>query len=237
MIVSAAVCPPTPLLVPELTGRDPVVPSLREACAAAVARLISAAPQLIAVVGAAGSTATWPADGRLDLGAFAPALGREPGPRLPLSLGLGNRLLDEAGYRGPRRLQSVSVDEPGPDCLRLGAGLARRPERTGLLVMAGGSACRSVRAPGYLDPRAAPFDAALERALRDGDPGALRAMDAGLARELLVSAGPAWQVLAGAMPGPVAPAEIGYRDDPFGVFYLVASLRGPVAAGTAPGSR
>jgi hypothetical protein len=62
-------------------------------------------------------------------------------------------------------------------------------------------------------------------------------MDAGLARELLVSAGPAWQVLAGAMPGPVAPAEIGYRDDPFGVFYLVASLRGPVAADTAPGSR
>jgi hypothetical protein len=227
MIVSAAVCPPTPLLAPELTGRDPVVPSLREACAAAVARLTCASPEVVAVVGAAGSTATWPADGRLDLGAFAPALGRVPGPRLPLSLGLGNRLLDEAGYRGPRLLQSVSPDEPGPACLRLGADLARRPGRTGLLVMAGGSACRSVRAPGYLDPRAGPFDAALERAVRDGDLGALRTMDAGLARELLVSAWPAWQVLAGAVPGPVPAAEIGYCDDPFGVFYLVAWLRGP----------
>ena len=117
MIASAAVCPPAPLLAPELTGRDPVVPSLREACAAAVARLTGASPEVIAVVGAAGSTAAWPADGRLDLGAFAPALGRVPGPRLPLSLGLGNRLLDEAGYRGPRLLQSVSPDEPGPACL------------------------------------------------------------------------------------------------------------------------
>ena len=51
MIASAAVCPPTPLLAPELTGRDPVVPSLREACAAAVARLTQAASEVIAVVG------------------------------------------------------------------------------------------------------------------------------------------------------------------------------------------
>jgi hypothetical protein len=226
MIASAAVCPPTPLLAPELTGRDPVVPSLREACAAAVTRLVRAAPDVIAVVGAASGTATWPAEGRLDLGAFAPALGHAPDPCLPLPLGLGNRLLDEAGYRGPRLLQSVSLDEPGPACLRLGAALARRAERTGLLVMAGGSACRSARAPGYLDPRAVPFDAALERAVRDGNPGALQALDAGLARELLVSARPAWQVLAGAVPGPVPAAEICYHDDPFGVFYLVAWLPG-----------
>jgi hypothetical protein len=94
--------------------------------------------------------------------------------------------------------------------------------RAGLLVMAGGSACRSLRAPGYLDPRAAAFDDRIEQAIRAGSPGVLRDMDQDLARELLAD-GPAWQVLAAAVPGP-ARSEILYRDDPFGVFYLVAWL-------------
>jgi hypothetical protein len=174
-------------------------------------------------VGTASRTASWPVDGCLDLTAFAPALDRVSGQSLPVPLGLGARLLDEAGYRGPRVLQSVGRDEPGPACLRLGARLRDLAGRVGLLVMADGSARRGLRAPGYLDPRAAGFDAGLERAVRDGEPGALRDLDEGVARELLVGARPAWQVLAGAVPGRV-PAEILYRDDPFGVFYLVGWL-------------
>jgi hypothetical protein len=223
LLTGAAVCPAPPLLARELTGRDPVVPELRSACAAAVARLVGSGPGLIVVVGTAGRTGIWPADGRLDPGAFAPALGHAPGAPLPLSLGLGARLLDEAGYRGPRLLQSVSPDEPGPACLKLGADVGCLADRVGLLAMAGGSARRSLRAPGYLDPRAAPFDAAIERAMRAGEPGALRDMDPELAGALLAADRPAWQVLAAAMPGPV-PAEVLYCDDPFGVFYLVASL-------------
>jgi hypothetical protein len=171
-------------------------------------------------------------DGRLDLAAFGPALGGRVSraqplpPPLPLPLGLGARLLDEAGYQGPRLLQSVHPDEPTAACLRLGASLGRPADRVGLLIMADGSACRSLRAPGYLDPRAAGFDKEIERAVRGGDLGPLRAMDAGLARELLAAGRPAWQVLAGAMPGRVAPGEILCCDDPFGVFYLVAWLSG-----------
>jgi len=90
--------------------------------------------------------------------------------------------------------------------------------------MADGSACRGVHAPGYLDPRAAGFDAALERAVRGGDLSALRVMEAGLAGELLAAGRAAWQVLAGAMPGRATPAEVFYSDAPFGVFYLVAWL-------------
>jgi hypothetical protein len=224
VIACAAICPAPPLLARELTGRDPVVPELRQACATAVDRLVRAEAEMVAVIGAARRTAVWPADGSLDLGAFGPPLGRSSGPPLPLPLGLGARLLDEAGYLGPRLLQSVSLDEPGPGCLKLGAELGRTAGRTALLVMADGSARRSIRAPGHLDPRAAPFDAALEQAMRDGDPGALRALDEALARDLLATSRPAWQVLAGAMPEPVPAAEILYRDDPFGVFYLVAWL-------------
>ena len=62
--------------------------------------------------------------------------------------------------------------------------------------------------------------------MRDGDLGPLRAMDQDLARDLLATARPGWQVLAGAMPGPAPATEILYADDPFGVFYLVAWLAG-----------
>jgi hypothetical protein len=233
VIVSAAICPPPPLLAREVTGLDPVVPELRRACAAAAERLVRSAPEVIAIVGTGRRTGTWPTDGHFNLAAFAPALGtgggRAPGsgPPLPLPLGLGARLLDECGYLGPRLLQSVSQDEPTTACLRLGADLADLGDRVGLLVMADGSACRSLRAPGYLDPRGAAFDAALERAVRSGDIGPLRVLDQSLARELLAVGRPAWQVLAGAIPGKAPATEILYADDPFGVFYLVAWLAGP----------
>jgi hypothetical protein len=225
----AAICPPAPLLARELTGLDPVIPELRQASAAALERLVRSAPEVIAIVGPGARTATWPSSARLNLGAFAPALGSRVGrtdPPLPLSLGLGGRLLDEAGYQGPRLLRSVGHDEPAEGCLRLGADLSRRGDRVGLLIMADGSACRSVRAPGYLNPAAAGFDAALERAVRSGDLGPLRTMDQALARDLLAAGRPGWQVLAGAMPGRDLASEILYAGDPFGVFYLVGWLAG-----------
>ena len=236
MITGVAICPPAPLLARELAGLDPVVPELRQACAAAAERLVRARPEMIAVVGPGRRTAVWPADGRLDLAAFGPGLGAreepvpgsgvEPGPALPLPLGLGTRLLDEAGYTGPRLLQSVHSGEPAAACLRLGARLRTLSDRVGMLVMADGSACRSLRAPGYLDPRADAFDAVIEKAVRSGDLTPLGAMDQDLARELLAAGRPGWQVLAGAMPGGAFSTEILYKADPFGVFYLVAWLRG-----------
>ena len=229
MIAGVAICPPAPLLARELTGLDPVIPELREACAAAVGRLVRARPEVIAIVGAGRRTAFWPAEGCLDLGAFGPALstqGEPEGPPLPLPLGLGARLLDEGGYTGPRLLQSVHQDEPAAVCLRLGVRLRTLANRVGLLVMADGSACRSLRAPGYLDPRAAGFDAAIAAAVRGGDLGPLRTMDQGLARELRMAGRAGWQVLAGALAGGAPSTEVRYEGDPFGVFYLVAWLAG-----------
>ena len=51
MITGAAICPAAPLLARELTGRDPVIPELRQACAAAAGQLIKSEPEMIAVVG------------------------------------------------------------------------------------------------------------------------------------------------------------------------------------------
>ena len=225
MITAAALCPAPPLLARELTGADPVVPDLREACRQAAAALLASRPDVVAVVGAAEKTADWDPGGRLDLAVYAPMLGAGAGPAVPSPLGLGAGLLDRAGYQGRRVLQSVSPDDPAQRCAELGADLAGRAGRVALLVMADGSARRGLKAPGYLDDRSAPFDTEVERAVRAGDLSALLTLDPVLARELMATGRAGWQVLAGAMTGVRPVTEIRYCDDPFGVAYLVASLR------------
>jgi hypothetical protein len=243
-IAAAALCPSPPLLCPRLTGRRAVLAELRAACAEVVGRLLGEDPEVVVVVGPAAATGAWDAGSRLDLSAFAPAIAGTgtdaptldtsgfasagfagSGPAAPLALGLGAMLLDDAGYTGPRRLQAVGQDETASACAKLGAELAGSGARTALLVMGDGSARRTLKAPGYLDPRAEGFDAGVEQAIRAGDLAALLEIDQGLARDLMVTGRPAWQVLAGAVPAPAPATEVLYCDDPFGVAYLVAYLR------------
>jgi hypothetical protein len=93
--------------------------------------------------------------------------------------------------------------------------------------MGDGSARRTLKAPGYLDPRAAAFDTAIESAVRDGELTVLRRLDEKLARDLMATGRPAWQVLSGALGTRRLVTEVLYRDAPFGVAYLVAYLRPP----------
>ena len=225
MITGAALAPSPPLLCAQLTGRKPVLPELRAACSEAVGRMLGEDPEVVIVVGPAVATGTWDPASRLNLSAFAPPLASTGTDSLPLALGLGAMLLDQQGYRGPRRLQAIGQDEPASACAKLGADLAGPSARTALLVMGDGSARRGLKAPGYLDPRAEGFDAEVERAVRAGDTGALLRLDEALARDLMAGGRPAWQVLAGALSAPAPVPEVLYCDDPFGVAYLVAYLR------------
>jgi hypothetical protein len=243
VIVRAAICPSPPLLVPELTGRAEILPDLRDASAAAAAHLLAADPDVIAVVGGAQETATWDPEDRLDLSAYAAGYAPSPTgspmvgpstagsrgkPVLPLAVGIGALLLDDAGYAGPRILQAVDESAPADACLRLGRDLAGASPRVALLAVGDGSARRGRAAPGYLDERAVPFDDAVQRAVREGDMAALAGLDPDLARDLMATGRAAWQVLAGACAGAFGgarpAAEIRYAADPFGVAYLVALL-------------
>jgi len=226
MLVAAALCPAPPLLARELTGAALVVPDLRRACQDAVAGILSRAPSVVVIVGVADDTRRWDPATRLDLGVFAPQLAAraQPAGDLPTSVGLGSMLLDQAGHRGPRELQSVAERESPEACAALGEGLAAAADRVALLVMADGSARRTLRAPGYLDARSAPFDEEVHRAVRQADLEALLAIDPLLAHELMATGRPCWQVLAGAARGPQSACQVRYCDDPFGVSYLVASV-------------
>lgn len=111
-------------------------------------------------------------------------------------------LLDEAGFRG-------RVDTT-----------ARAGQR--LLVLANGSARRTEKAPGHLDPRSFDFDAAIEKALAEGDPAGLAAVDPGLGHDLLAAGIEPLRGL-GALPSVVTEARLRYAADPYGVRYWVAS--------------
>jgi hypothetical protein len=248
MIVAAAVCPSPPLLASELAGQADILPELRAACAVAVARILEAAPDLVAVVGPAEKTGPWDPAGELNLASFAPALrprhladnskkcdaGRAAAPPLPLALGVGSLLLDGAGYTGPRTFQGIDENEPAAGCLALGRQIAVSAPRVALLAVGDGSARRSTSAPGYLDERAAPFDEGVERAVRDGDLPAIAALDPALAADLLAGGRPAWQAMVGALSATYPPAdhsatrrphsEVLYSEAPLGVAYLVATL-------------
>jgi hypothetical protein len=254
VIVGAALCPSPPLLASALTGQADILPELRDACAAAVTRLLAAAPDLVAVIGAADATAAWAGDTGLDLARYAPAFAiarnppmspsaiasRSPAPApsavrrpLPLSLGIGALLLDEAGYAGPRLLQAVAESASPADCAGLGRELAATPGRVALLAVGDGTARRSLSAPGYLDERAEPFDAEVERALREADLPALAALDPYLAADLMATNRAPLQVLGtafGRALGTALPARprpeshVLYSAAPLGVAYLVAVM-------------
>jgi hypothetical protein len=91
--------------------------------------------------------------------------------------------------------------------------------------MGDGSACRGVKAPGYDDPRADGYDAAVARALATADAGALLGLDPVLSDQLRVAGRAPWQVLAGAATatGGRWRGELTYDAAPYGVGYFVAS--------------
>jgi len=126
---------------------------------------------------------------------------------------------------GVSRLGRQGALAPRPAERGQGA-LAPRPAEggsSGLLVVGNGSARRTEKAPGHLDPRARAFDEALGRALRDGDAEALAATDHALARDLWADTDHLPR-LAGLGPA----AAVDYDDDPFGVQYWVMRWERPV---------
>jgi len=92
----------------------------------------------------------------------------------------------------------------------------------GMLTMGDGSACRTLTAPGYLDPHAEPFDTSVTKALGDADPAALLALDPVLGTELMAAGRAPWQVLAGAAAASFHGA-VRYDAARYGVQYTVAT--------------
>lgn len=213
MITGVAVVPGALALLPSYAGADDVLAELRSAARDAVDDVVCEADRVVLVT----------------------ATDREPRHTGP-SIGrrVGEVLLDGRACSVMEIPWDATVDE----CLARGAELAEEhagPTRTALVVVADGSACRSIKAPGHFDERAAGFDDALVAALRQADPAGLTALDPDLGTALLAQGRAPLQVLAGAMGAHVGDGErdenSGHwlcesleQSDPFGVLYVVARL-------------
>ncbi|MDV9177884.1 class III extradiol dioxygenase subunit B-like domain-containing protein, partial [Streptomyces sp. W16] len=206
----------------------------RAACTDALGVLAAARPDRLVVVGPAEQSGRGPhPEGTrgsfrgfgVDLGV---RLGRErvavSERVLPPSLAVAAWLLERTGW-SDAPIEGLGVGEPlaAERCIEVGKDIVAQAERVALLVMGDASACRTLKAPGYLDERAAPFDAEVARALGAADVPALKALDAELAYELKASGRAPWQVLAGAAEGADLGGALLYEDAPYGVGYVVAT--------------
>lgn len=251
MLIAAAVCPHPPVLIPAAMGEagaGPELADLRGACAAAARGLVSARPDLIAIVGSAPSSQTypWPSAGSLHRYGIPWSTG--PGhPVLPLSLTVGTWLLTEAleaagaggvgvggvqaggmgagGAGGPSVTLCAVADGAGAaECLRLGKALAGAAPRVAMLVMGDGSARKATGVPGARDEEAEAYDDGIAAALGAADAGVLARLGPGRAAELRVNGRAPWQVLAGAAQETTGMRGVlRHRSAPYDVSYLVAS--------------
>jgi hypothetical protein len=219
--LSVAFCPAPPLLFPVVAGRAVAdTAELRQACADAIAAALASGPVAVVVVGAgaagvrfgpgdAGSLRGYGVD--LEVSFSGPA--RTGGRRLPLAHTVGAWLLDEAGWTGarvggtPDRLEHLVHELAGP---------------VAVLAMGDGSARRTLKAPGHLDPAAAPFDAAVAAALQTGDADSLAELDPIEGERLLAAGVPTWRAVGRLVGKRPVGATLRYDDAPFGVGYLVA---------------
>jgi hypothetical protein len=211
--------PAAPLLVPQVAGGSADLDAeTRNACREVVQRLAAAAEAGITVVAPVLGGATWPADATWGFEGFGvPRRPADPRPRLPWPLGIGDWLLDEIGWSGPRNHVAVADDQA--------AVTGATPADT-LLVVGDGSARRSEKAPGHLDERAEGFDETIAAAIRDGDVTGLARLDAVLAADLLCAGAPAWRWAMDRIVGrSITESELLVDVAPYGVAYFVGWWR------------
>jgi hypothetical protein len=221
VLVAAAVCPHPPLLVDAVgLGLGPEIDTLRADCLAAAQSVTTADADRVFVVGAgigepATSFAPWAP------GSAAESLAVDVPEPLPLPLLVGAHLT-----RGTTR--SFVVVDPttdANDCGDLGQELAASAARVAFLVIGDGSARHDVKAPGYIDPRAADWDRQVHEIFRSGELSALAALDPALADELMCAGRAPWQALAGAAGDTPLTTDVASLSTPFGVAYHVARWR------------
>ncbi len=202
---------------------------LRSACSDALTRVLGTNPDAVLILGASASEVFYRAGDAGDLCGYGVSVrlrfdnahespgGRTEAVGLPLPHLLGAWLLDQAGFTGERVGLSSAAAAPH---LRAASGDRRR---WAMLVMGDGSARRTEKSPGWYDPDAVGFDAAVTSALGTGHGRALLDLDQGVGARVLAAGLASWRAAGAILESTPMVAELYYAGAPFGVFYIVAS--------------
>jgi len=230
VITDVVVVPAAPLLLPKYQGRAAAVPGLLASCVAVVQEAVASAHDVVVVH----------------------ATDREPRSTKPaIGLRVADHLLAATHENFEVEHVAVAWDASVDACISIGRALALAAAApspgvgdaahgTMLLVVGDGSARRTEKAPGSLDPRAADVDDRIVAAISgaaDGGLDRLLELDPELCADLLVAGRAPLQVLAaataagagtgGAREGERTAYEVVDLEvsDPLGVLYVVAHLR------------
>ncbi|WP_370892056.1 hypothetical protein [Janibacter sp. GXQ6167] len=217
----AVVIPAAPALLPGLGGTADPLRGVREIARGAVESLCATAPDasVVVVSGQDDGPTEWAWEAPSGAARFT--TGRVSPGALPAGLEIGRMVLPEGRTA---RLIGIHHDASPRACGDLGRALVAEGPVV-LVVVADGSATRTVKAPGHFDERAEAFDAEIARALAAVDAPALAELDPALASELWCRGRAALQVLAGAAEGSESPlrGQVQLDEAPYGVGYFVAT--------------
>lgn len=253
MLVSAALLPNPPVLVPEVAaGAAHELAGLRAACAQALDAVLAASPDVVIVIGDGNVRASCPAGSTGTFAGFGvPLEVRLPGVsttsvaadgasdgdgdgELSLSLKVAAWLMEQCGPWPAARGEAIPRSMGADEASALGRGFSVEADRVAIVAMGDGSAAMSVKAPAHLVEGAAEWQRTVTKALGHADLAAIAAITAADA-DLFAAAGrQSWQVLAGAAQdvgrdagqGGTWRAELLADEAPYGVGYVVAAWAG-----------
>lgn len=234
MLISAAVLPHPPALVPAVSGgAASELESIRRACAAALEQVLSSDPELVVVVGGGPDRATFSPGAVGALAGFGvpmrialPGGAPDSRPTLPAALTIGAWLIQQHGDWPLLRGEAVPSTLSLVQASSLGAQWAASADRVAMIAMGDGSAALSVKAPGYEVDGAEVWQKGVTQALTDVDLDAVDAIEPVDAQAFLAAGLPSWQVLAGAARESWSGRWRGQLiadEAPYGVAYVVAA--------------
>lgn len=221
MSLAIAICPSTPLLVPELGGTAAEeTAGLRDAATAAVSSLPARWIAIGVGIGrygpeVAGTFAGYGVDVHVSLSNAA-----EERAELPLPVLIAGWLRARVGAEEVEvRLLDAAEGDAGAFGRELRREIGAWPTPPGVLVIADGANTLTDKAPGGYRPEAEGMQLALTDALGEGDVVSLHEVPD------IITGGAAYQALAGLVGTDAVDAQCLYRGSPYGVGYFVGTWR------------
>ena len=228
-IVSAALVPAAPVIVPGLSGHTMPAPEVRSAALDAIQRMIDAGVDEVIVLAEADrdglfdSTAPWGLHRIGGLHPFSEA-GAVFDQLLTMPLAIGASMLRDAGWTGTTYFHALERTISANAAAEVGRGLGTTKRSVGLLLLGNGSACCTEKAPGSFHPQANEFNTSLVGMIRQGNRAAMMALPTQGAAEQLSDIRVPLQVFAGATPEHRLVSSIGFTGDFAGVYYICATF-------------
>lgn len=140
-------------------------------------------------------------------------------------VGIGEWLA--ARHQSAHTVRTMAAEQHPEDIDDALADAQKSALQVAVLAMGDGAACRSEKAPGYMDERSFEFDDSIATALQQADATALSGIDVDLARQLMAAGRTVWPAIGRVVNADAREwtGDLRFRTDPYGVSYFVALWR------------